>query len=125
MPSRPQVRMFAPPHCPFPVACDLKIVNNLQIVYGIESEIRREQGKFSMGNPIAVAYFRTSSAANVGTDKDSEARQRDAVTAYARSAKLEVVAECYDAAVSGAPASFACSTIAPPTMGQKSGGYNA
>jgi DNA invertase Pin-like site-specific DNA recombinase len=55
-----------------------------------------------MGNPIAVAYFRTSSAANVGADKDSEARQRDAVTAYAKSAKLEVVAEFYDAAVSGA-----------------------
>ena len=55
-----------------------------------------------MGNPIAVAYFRTSSAANVGADKDSEARQRDAVMAYAKSAKLEVVAEFYDAAVSGA-----------------------
>jgi DNA invertase Pin-like site-specific DNA recombinase len=50
----------------------------------------------------AVAYFRTSSAANVGTDKDSERRQREAVTAYAKGASVEIVAEYYDAAVSGA-----------------------
>ena len=31
----------------------------------------------------AVAYIRTSSAANVGADKDSESRQRDAVTKLA------------------------------------------
>jgi len=50
----------------------------------------------------AVAYFRTSSAANVGADKDSERRQREAVIAYAKLAGVEVVAEFYDAAVSGA-----------------------
>src|SRR5215207_4877684 len=50
----------------------------------------------------AVAYFRTSSAANVGADKDSERRQREAVIAYAKAAGVEVVAEFYDAAVSGA-----------------------
>jgi DNA invertase Pin-like site-specific DNA recombinase len=50
----------------------------------------------------AVAYYRTSSAANVGADKDSERRQREAVTAYANGAKLDVTAEFYDAAVSGA-----------------------
>lgn len=50
----------------------------------------------------AVAYFRTSSAANVGADKDSEARQRDAVLSYARAHSFEVEAEFYDAAVSGA-----------------------
>jgi DNA invertase Pin-like site-specific DNA recombinase len=50
----------------------------------------------------AVAYFRTSSAANVGTDKDSERRQREAVTTYAKTAGIAVVAEFYDAAVSGA-----------------------
>jgi DNA invertase Pin-like site-specific DNA recombinase len=50
----------------------------------------------------AVAYYRTSSAANVGADKDSERRQREAVALYAKSAKLEVTAELYDAAVSGA-----------------------
>src|SRR5215216_6381564 len=50
----------------------------------------------------AFAYFRTSSAANVGADKDSERRQREAVNAYAKIAGVEVVAEFYDAAVSGA-----------------------
>jgi DNA invertase Pin-like site-specific DNA recombinase len=50
----------------------------------------------------AVAYFRTSSAANVGTDKDSERRQRRAVQAYAKSKRVEIAAEFYDAAVSGA-----------------------
>jgi len=50
----------------------------------------------------AVAYYRTSSAGNVGPDKDSLERQRQAVTAYARAHGVEVVAEHYDAAVSGA-----------------------
>src|SRR3954462_2996706 len=49
----------------------------------------------------AVAYFRTSSAANVGADKDTVQRQRDAVTAYAGSHGLEIVEEFSDAAVSG------------------------
>ncbi|UCI23510.1 recombinase family protein [Mesorhizobium sp. B2-8-5] len=51
-----------------------------------------------------VAYLRTSSAANVGSDKDSERRQREAVDLYARSAGLEIVETYYDAAVSGADA---------------------
>jgi len=51
---------------------------------------------------LAVAYYRTSSAANVGADKDSERRQREAVMAYAAAAGLELVAEFYDPAVSGA-----------------------
>lgn len=50
----------------------------------------------------AVAYFRTSSASNVGTDKDSHRRQADAVEAYAKAAGYTVVASFYDAAVSGA-----------------------
>ncbi len=50
----------------------------------------------------AVAYFRTSSAANVGADKDSERRQREAVQAYAKARGLEIVQEFYDPAVSGA-----------------------
>jgi DNA invertase Pin-like site-specific DNA recombinase len=50
----------------------------------------------------AVAYFRTSSTTNVGADKDSEKRQREAVMSYARSSGHEVVGEFYDAAVSGA-----------------------
>jgi DNA invertase Pin-like site-specific DNA recombinase len=50
----------------------------------------------------AIAYFRTSSAANAGEGKDSEKRQREAVTRFARANGYEVVAEFYDAAVSGA-----------------------
>jgi DNA invertase Pin-like site-specific DNA recombinase len=50
----------------------------------------------------AVAYFRTSSATNVGADKDSLKRQRAAVRAFAKSAGYEIVEEFYDAAVSGA-----------------------
>src|SRR3954453_20874749 len=50
----------------------------------------------------AVAYYRTSSAANVGADKDSLARQRDAVIAYAKAHGLEIVREFNDPAVSGA-----------------------
>jgi DNA invertase Pin-like site-specific DNA recombinase len=49
---------------------------------------------------LAFAYFRTSSATNVGGD--SEDRQRAAVQAYAERAGLVIVAEFYDAAVSGA-----------------------
>ncbi len=50
----------------------------------------------------AVAYFRTSSAANVGVDKDSLKRQREAVLNYAKIHKLRIVQEYYDPAVSGA-----------------------
>ena len=50
----------------------------------------------------AVAYYRTSSATNVGADKDSLKRQKDAVRSYAKRAGFEVVREFYDAAVSGA-----------------------
>ncbi len=50
----------------------------------------------------AIAYLRTSSAANVGTDKDSDKRQRAAIQGYADANGIEVVAEFYDAAVSGA-----------------------
>ena len=34
--------------------------------------------------PDAVAYYRTSSAANVGQDKDSQRRQAEAVEGYAK-----------------------------------------
>ncbi len=50
--------------------------------------------------PTAVAYYRTSSAANVGGD--SLPRQKLAVAAYAASAGVAVVEEFYDAAISGA-----------------------
>jgi DNA invertase Pin-like site-specific DNA recombinase len=51
--------------------------------------------------PTAVAYYRTSSAANVGPDKDSQRRQAEAVESYAKG--RHVIADTfYDAAVSGA-----------------------
>jgi DNA invertase Pin-like site-specific DNA recombinase len=50
----------------------------------------------------AIAYLRTSSAANVGADKGSDKRQRDAIAAYAKHAGFAVVDTYYDAAVSGA-----------------------
>jgi hypothetical protein len=50
----------------------------------------------------AVAYLRTSSAANMGTDKDSEKRQRSAIESYAKRAGIEIVETFYDPAVSGA-----------------------
>ena len=50
----------------------------------------------------AVAYYRTSSAANVGSDKDSDKRQRQAIAAYAKAHGYKITSEYYDAAVSGA-----------------------
>jgi DNA invertase Pin-like site-specific DNA recombinase len=50
----------------------------------------------------AVAYIRTSSAANVGAEKDSDKRQRHAIAAFAKRSGLELVGEFTDAAVSGA-----------------------
>jgi DNA invertase Pin-like site-specific DNA recombinase len=41
----------------------------------------------------AVAYLRTSSAANVGADKDSDKRQRAAIEAFARQAGFTIVGE--------------------------------
>ena len=52
----------------------------------------------------AVAYLRTSSVSNVGPDKDSDKRQRDAIKAFAKREGFEIVGEFYDAAVSGADA---------------------
>lgn len=48
----------------------------------------------------AIAYLRTSSAANVGGDSDT--RQRLAIANYARVHGIEIMQEFYDAAVSGA-----------------------
>ena len=52
----------------------------------------------------AVAYYRTSSAANVGSEKDSEKRQREAVEGFAKRAGFTIVDTYYDPAVSGADA---------------------
>ena len=46
--------------------------------------------------------MRTSSATNVGSDKDSERRQRAAIEAYAKRAGMVVLEWFYDPAVSGA-----------------------
>lgn len=50
----------------------------------------------------AVAYFRTSSASNVGGDKDSLRRQRDAVLRFAQAKSFRIEREFNDPAVSGA-----------------------
>jgi DNA invertase Pin-like site-specific DNA recombinase len=50
----------------------------------------------------AVAYIRTSSAANVGADKDSDKRQRAAIESFAKRAGFDLLNEFRDAAVSGA-----------------------
>lgn len=52
----------------------------------------------------AVAYLRTSSAANVGADKDSTQRQRAAIASFARRGGFNLVDEFNDEAVSGADA---------------------
>jgi DNA invertase Pin-like site-specific DNA recombinase len=49
----------------------------------------------------AIAYLRTSSATNAGPDKDSDKRQRAAIAAFAKAHGYNIVAEYYDAAVSG------------------------
>ena len=56
------------------------------------------------GRAQAVAYLRTSSAANVGADKDSEKRQKLVIAAYAKTARFTIDPEdwFYDPAVSGA-----------------------
>ena len=52
-------------------------------------------------NKNVVSYFRTSSAGNVGNDKDSKKRQQHSVNSYAQSKGLVVVSEFYDKGVSG------------------------
>lgn len=49
----------------------------------------------------AIGYTRTSSAANVGENKDSVARQRKAIQAYANRAGCRIVAWFDDPAVAG------------------------
>jgi DNA invertase Pin-like site-specific DNA recombinase len=67
-------------------------------------KIKIQKSKFIMAHKKiqAVAYLRTSSSANVGPDKDSGARQRQAIAAYAKVAGVEIVETYYDEAVSGA-----------------------
>ena len=50
----------------------------------------------------AIAYYRTSSMTNVGPDKDTLPRQREAVEKFAKTAGYEIVAEFSDDGVKGA-----------------------
>jgi DNA invertase Pin-like site-specific DNA recombinase len=71
----------------------------------ISQEIATRTGDIVMrikGLMKAVAYLRTSSAANVGADKDSDKRQREAIAGFAKRAGYEILGEYHDAAVSGA-----------------------
>jgi DNA invertase Pin-like site-specific DNA recombinase len=49
----------------------------------------------------AFAYLRTSSAANIGEDKDSGRRQLHAIETFAKSADVELVGTFHDEAVKG------------------------
>jgi DNA invertase Pin-like site-specific DNA recombinase len=49
----------------------------------------------------AFAYLRTSSAANIGEDKDSGQRQLQAIEAFAKRAGIELAGTFYDEAVRG------------------------
>jgi DNA invertase Pin-like site-specific DNA recombinase len=49
----------------------------------------------------AFAYLRTSSSTNVGSDKDSDKRQRKAIEAFAKANGYAIVGWYYDAAVKG------------------------
>lgn len=86
-------------------------------------------------------YLRTSSATNVGEDKDSQSRQRAAIEGWAKRNGFEVEGWFYDAAVSGADAvdsrpGFAAMLAAlqtppgvgvtpPPAAGDGQGGASA
>jgi DNA invertase Pin-like site-specific DNA recombinase len=64
----------------------------------------RNMGKQPRNREPGVAYFRTSSASNVGEEKDSLKRQRSVVGAFAARQAIQIVDEFYDAAVSGSDA---------------------
>jgi DNA invertase Pin-like site-specific DNA recombinase len=82
------------------VFCQFSLFSFLKKAGQDEVQVMAVKGKLVE----AVAYIRTSSAANVGADKDSDKRQRAAIQAFAKAAGYEVLAEFYDAAVSGADA---------------------
>jgi predicted site-specific integrase-resolvase len=66
------------------------------------ADIRENQAHENREQGASNIYLRTSSAANVGQDKDSEQRQRAAITGFAKPNGYDIAAEFYDAAVSGA-----------------------
>lgn len=52
-------------------------------------------------NKNVVAYYRTSSQSNVGTDKDSLKRQKHSVENYTKSNGMVIIKDFYDKGVSG------------------------
>jgi DNA invertase Pin-like site-specific DNA recombinase len=52
----------------------------------------------------AIGYMRSSSAANVGAEKDSEKRQRAAIEGFAKAAGYVIVGWFYDVAIRGTDA---------------------
>ena len=107
---------------------DITLPDNMQRAMAKEAEAERERRakivatEERVGNIMArtdksrapaLAYLRTSSAANVGTDKDSEKRQRHAIQGFAKRAGFGIVDEFYDAAVSGADPIETRAGIAP------------
>lgn len=90
-----------------PARLSIRLVNAMLRSAGavLSQEIRTEMPSKHMAGKAkrpAVAYIRTSSAANVGADKDSDKRQRAAIEGFAKRAGFELAAEFNDAAVSGA-----------------------
>lgn len=70
----------------------------MDYVFGQKTKTGKERAH------VAVAYFRTSSASNVGEGKDSLKRQRSAIDAFANRRGYRIVGEFCDAAVSGSDA---------------------
>ena len=64
----------------------------------------KNKGNYSNTPEPAVAYFRTSSASNVGEHKDSLKRQQAIIETFAARQGCRLVGDFYDAAVSGADA---------------------
>ncbi len=73
--------------------------SGVNILNGLENNQKRSNRKRTQ----ALAYVRTSSATNIGADKDSERRQRLAIAAYAKSAgySIDAVDWFSDLAVKG------------------------
>ncbi|MGV7219587.1 recombinase family protein [Bradyrhizobium sp. UFLA05-112] len=82
------------------------LVPNGRLSYGfpeisVQLGIKPMSGQEKRQRRPAIGYTRTSSAANVGADKDSVVRQRKAVQAYANRAGYKIVAWFDDPAVAG------------------------
>jgi Resolvase, N terminal domain len=79
-----------------------------QTVGTMDERIRLAEVKLMAGKGKrkieAFGYMRTSSATNVGRDKDSEVRQRAAIESYAKAAGYSIVDWFYDPAVKGSDA---------------------